>query len=287
MRKFPVITIFMGIIISSFAEMAHAQDLIITYDDAELNCQITRIRDGNVYFILDNRNRVLSLEDVEYYEFDYFSNTRGNTQTYFEDEALASKIRIALNGGWGYRTAKIGKNVPPEFVSYMKELRNGYSLGLNATYYFREKIGTGIKFNYFGSKNSSYTASYYGDDNISIYFIGPTFGTRQLNQNRRNGFIFNVGLGYLGYYDKGIVNSQRLIIKNGTLGVAWDVGYDIGLSDDFALGIQLSFISGYLTSLKVSDGRETRKVKLEKDDYENLSTLNLSVGLRFNLGKTR
>ena len=277
MRKFPVITIFMGIIISSFAEMAHAQDLIITYDDAELNCQITRIRDGNVYFILNNRNRVLPLEDVEYYEFDYFSNTRGNTQTYFEDEALASKIRIALNGGWGYRPAKIGKNVPPELVSYMKELRNGYNLGLNVTYYFSEKIGTGIKFNYFGSKNeitiprplplTMGLAGYYEQDDISIYFIGPTFGTRLLNQNRRNGFIFNVGLGYLGYYDKGIVNYQRLIIKNGTLGVAWDVGYDIGLSDDFALGIQLSFISGYLTSFKISDGWYTEKVKLEKDDY--------------------
>ena len=293
MKKFSVVTIFMVIFMSSFAEMIHAQDLIVTHDDTELNCQITRIGNGNIYFMHNKRNRVLPLNYVAYYEFDYFSNTR----THFDDE-VASKIRIALNGGWSYRTAKVSKSVQhPELVSYVKGMRNGYSLGLNATYYFREKIGTGIKVNYFGSKDEitipnvfptmTGPAEYYEQDDISIYFIGPTFGTRLLKQNKRNGFVFNIGLGYLGYYNKFIINNQRFINKNGTLGFAWDVGYDIGMSDNFALGIQLSFISGYLTSLKVLNGWATQKVKLEKDDYMSLSTLNLSVGLRFNLGKTR
>ena len=223
------------------------------------------------------------------------NDDESNSETFFEDGKTASRIRIALNGGWSYRTAKINKKVPEHLVSHMKELRNGYNMGISAAYYFSEKIGTGILFNYFNSKNETYfkiptmteITNMSVRDNISIYFIGQTFGTRLLNRNKQNGFVLNFGLGYLGFYDKGQLHTQKIILKNGTLGATWDVGYDIGLSDNFALGIRAAYIAGFLTSYKSSNGIITQRVKLEKEDYENLSTINISVGLRFNLGKTQ
>ena len=114
------------------------------------------------------------------------NDDESNSETFFEDGKTASRIRITVDGGWSYRAAKINKSVPEHLVPHMKELRNGYNLGMSATYYFREKIGTGILCNYFNSKNETGfiiptmlgTANISVLDNISIYFIGQTFGTR-------------------------------------------------------------------------------------------------------------
>jgi len=210
------------------------------------------------------------------------------TPSYYEAENLASKIRIALNGGLSFRAAKIGDYVPSELQTSIKQLRNGYNVGLSAIYYLNETLGTGLIFNNFGSKNDVYKTSL-GDaqDKISIFFIGPSFGSRLLNWNKKNGFICNVGIGYLGFYDNASLNSYKIVLQGGTFGMAWDVGYDIGLSENFALGFQLSFISGIMTSYKVKTGYGTQTVNLEKGEHENLSNINLSVGLRFNLEKIR
>ena len=300
MKKNHIATIFRLMIISSFSIIVSAQDLIKTYNEEELNCQITRVRKGNIYFLHNNQDQVLSLKDVAYYVYDYDDNSK----SYYKAEKPASKMRIALKGGWSYRPVKINKNVSQHLVPYKKELKSGYGLGMNTTYYFKETIGTGIIFNYFNSKNEigleiptivGYSTIYIRD-NISIYFIGQTIDTRLLTKNKRNNFVFNAGFGYLGYYNQAQNGSHRFIIKNGTIGAVWDVGYDIGLSKNFALGIQVTYIAGFLTSYKVTYGiliqddtygLYSEKIKLKKDDYENLSTLSLSVGLRFNLGKIR
>jgi len=39
---------------------------------------------------------------------------------------------------------------------------------------------------------------------------------------------------------------------------------------------------GVLSQYEISDGRRTETVKLDKDAYENLSRVDISVGLRFN-----
>ena len=276
---------FFLILFAMSTGIIQAQDLIVTYDNDSIDCQITKVRNGDIYFTYKNnnntRNSIISLDDVEFYDYDYFTHQYLYSEEVFTDQAFP-RIRIAINGGWSYRPAKVNENIPSDIVPYMKKLRPGYHIGANISYYFKESLGTGIKFNYFNSKNEENNTSM-GDlrDNISIYFIGPTFGSRLLSRNNNNGWIFNVGLGYLGYRDKGSVNSQELRLKGGTFGVSWDAGYDISISDNFAIGIQFSYVIGTLTSLKMSNGYSIQKVKLEKDNYENLSQINLSVGFRF------
>ena len=257
-----------------------AQDLIVTFDNDSIDCRITEISDEVIFYTYDDYGiTILSsiyLDDVDFYEYDFFE--------YYDDyeEQRFSRIRIAINGGWGYRTAKVHEDIPSDVVPYMKKLRSGYYLGTNITYYYSESYGAGIMFNYFNSKNEANNTSIGNlKDNISIYFAGPTFGSRTLKRNN-NAWIFNIGIGYLGYHNNSKVNSQKKIFNGGTFGVAGDVCYDIEVSNNFAIGIQVSIISGTLTSLKIYDGYTTEKVKLEKDYYENLSHISLSVGFRFN-----
>jgi hypothetical protein len=119
-------------------------------------------------------------------------------------------------------------------------------------------------------------------DDISVNFIGPLLNTRLISKNKKNGLFLNFGLGYMGYKDESELVSENFTIKGSTLGLCWEVGYDIGLSDKMAIGFQLSLMQGVLSRLKVSDGQQTQTIELEKDEYENLSRIDISVGLRFN-----
>lgn len=149
----------------------------------------------------------------------------------------------------------------------------------------------------FGLKYSTYKASneaeIYGQssggsmmkgkmsDDIAINFIGPTFNTRYLDITRKNFFHFGVGLGYMGYRNNSMLLNEKLKITSGTLGLSWDMGYDMALSNNTALGLQLSLMAGTLSKLQVQRGFSTSTITLEKDNMESLARIDLSVGLRF------
>ncbi|MDR3218093.1 MAG: hypothetical protein LBU22_03795 [Dysgonamonadaceae bacterium] len=92
----------------------------------------------------------------------------------------------------------------------------------------------------------------------------------------------DLGLGYMGYHNQSVLVSDQLTFKGGTVGLCWSIGYDIGLSQDWALGFQLSLMTGVLSQYKLSNGTYTETIKFEKEQYENLAHINLSIGLRFN-----
>lgn len=66
-----------------------------------------------------------------------------------------------------------------------------------------------------------------------------------------------------------------------TAGLALDFACDIGLSENLALGFQISFLSGMLSEYNRNDARTSETIKLEKGEYESLNRIDFSVGLRF------
>ena len=59
-------------------------------------------------------------------------------------------------------------------------------------------------------------------------------------------------------------------------------GYDIAVSENWAVGIQLSYTSGVLTQIKQSSGSSTETIKLQPEEYEGLTRFDIAIGLRFN-----
>ena len=98
----------------------------------------------------------------------------------------------------------------------------------------------------------------------------------------RNAFFMNVGLGYMEYKDRTVL-IDPFIIKGGTLGYLYEIGYDLNLNDKISLGAMLSFVSGTLTGYQTNQGGSWNTVDLESDSYESLNHINLSIGLRINL----
>lgn len=282
------------LVIVLFSANLYAQDLIVTNEGDSLNCKITSVKSDRIYFTFKHKNEVrntlLFLNKVRYHQVNYYSNT----------EVPVSKIpvgtgypnfRLAINAGLAYRTAKIADNVPSDFKSYMKDLKSGVSYSADISYFFSEQLGFGLKYALFKSKNSVSNvmvtfpdgSSEIGSmsDNISNSFFGPIFTTRLLNGSKNNAFIMSLGLGYMGYTNKSTLASSNYTIKSSTMGLCWDIGYDVGLSKNMSLGFQLSMYLGTLTKYEISDGVTTRTVKLEEDSYESLSRIDLTIGLRF------
>jgi len=54
------------------------------------------------------------------------------------------------------------------------------------------------------------------------------------------------------------------------------------LSENFALGFQFSYTAGTLMQYELIDGSGSHTIKFDENNYENLSHINLSIGLRFN-----
>ena len=270
-----------------------AQDLIVTNDGDSINCRITNIDNSNVHFIFIDGNEVINtmfnLSDIENFQYDFYE-----VSEVLDEDILGyynyQRFRFAINGGYSYMTAKIAKNVPADHINYFKRLKSGYHFGGDISYYYYELFGVGAKSFVFKASNKMddiYLEDSNGNrrfgkmsDDVTIFYVGPMASTRYLSRNKRNAFIVSMSVGYMGYSND-IVFIDKNKMKGSTVGMAFDIGYDIGISKNFSLGFQFSFLSGSLSKYTLSDGIITETVKLEKDDYENISRIDFSIGLRF------
>ncbi len=264
-----------------------SKDLVVTDTGDSILCKITEIDSVNIYFTFEKndvtRNTMLPLSKVKDYQKSYLTTTK-------KVEPLVnnnySRLRLAVNGGYSYRVAKISDDTPSDFESYMKDLKSGYHYGADLTYFYKESYGIGIMYNAFRSSNSMdiygydfYNNLQYGkmSDDITISFIAPSFTIRTLD--KRNAFLMDFAIGYIRYVDEAVLFDPYKITGN-TVGFSFGLGYDIGLSESFGLGFKVGIIAGSLTEYNINNGTNTQKVELDEESYENLTRIDLSVGLR-------
>lgn len=202
-----------------------------------------------------------------------------------------SKFRFSIEGGGGFRLGKIG-DVPDDFKSYTKKLRRGFVYGADATWFFKEFMGVGIRYKAFSASNGTtvtvtddYGQSTSGKmkDNITISFVGPMYCTRFTSRNGLHTFTADIGVGYINYQDNGML-IEKMKLSGSTLGLLYNIGYDYALSKKWAIGVNLSSIEGTLTTLTLEqNGVKTSQTTLDKDNQESLTHIDLSFTLRLNL----
>ncbi|MEK6476554.1 hypothetical protein WJR50_03430 [Catalinimonas sp. 4WD22] len=270
-----------------------SQDLIVTNEGDSINCKITKVKSDNIYFTFKHRKEIRStlllMSNVKYHQLDYYQTSEVPKEKVVGYENY-QHFRIAINGGYSYQIAKVAESVRSAFKDYIQELKSGYHFGGEVTYYFSEPLGVGVKYNVFKSSNSIdniYLKDTYGNktyhkmsDDLTISFIGPTFSTRLLNHDKSNAFLMNLALGYIAYSnDKVVIDDYKM--TGSTMGLTFDVGYDIGLSENLSLGFQISLLTGALNEYDWNDGTITETIELEEGEYESLNRIDFSVGLRF------
>lgn len=286
-------TIIAVILVCFSSHLLQAQDIIVTNEGDTLNCKITKVKKDYIYFVFkhkeDIRRTLVPVSSVSYHQVDFFPTSElGDVKVNFKEDY--PHLRFGINGGYSYLTAKIDESIPHDFTEYMNDLKSGFHIGADLTYYFNEPLGFGLKLNSFRTSNqvdNIYISDVYGarrygklEDNISVLYVAPVFSTRFFNHKKTNAFLMNISMGYLGYKNNAtVVDSYNM--EGSTIGLSLDLAYDVGISDNLALSFQLSFLGGSLTEYDVYARGQKEHVVAEKGEYESLSRVDLSIGFSF------
>lgn len=201
------------------------------------------------------------------------------------------RFRITVQGGFSQLLAKTSEAVPAENRNYVSELKSGYHYGADVSYFVTNTWGLGAKISQFNSSNSGMISGtdqmgnlvkLVMDDNIKHTFIGPSFTTKHTTLNNKHTFLFGVALGYLGYVNNSLLGDQPIKVTGATFGSALDAAYDLSITNNIAIGAQLSVTGGTLSKLTYSSGGMTSTQTFEKDEKESMTRLDFSLGARFN-----
>lgn len=223
---------------------------------------------------------------------EFESNSLSDNLTATGEVKDAPKYRAAINGGYSFGTAIPSENILLDYSNYKdyyRNLKSGYHFGGEATYFFSDAFGVGLKGYIHKSSNKLDNISdttggttRYGSmsDNITSSYVGPTFSTRFLNQDNNRAILLDLSLGYMGYYNNAVrIDSYK--INGQSFGFSLSAGYDIEIAKNLILGFQVSYLYGTLLKYDLNDGVSTKTITLDKEEYESLNRLDFSVGLRF------
>jgi len=292
MKKIVLVSISIFVIICNL----QAQDLIVTNNGDSINCKITKITKDYVHFTFKHneeiRNTLLPTNQITTQQKNYFSVSELPTNYALKD--IYPRIRVAIDGGWQYRTAKLASGMDTELREHYRKMKSGFHYDMQAAYFFTESMGIEAMFSqqFFGN-NLGYGSLTGKDGNlidtgelnekILFTYIGANYLFRPFNSNKKNNWLFSVGFGYMDYNDRFFLdNVERLKLSTGTLGSYIAVGYDIAISENLGIGFKLSTIGGTFKDYKQTLNGITTNETMPEKTLEGLGTVRLSVGLRFN-----
>lgn len=270
-----------------------SQDLIVTTEGDSINCQINAIKKNNFYFTFKHKAEIretfIPTKEVVSHQKNYYSESIIPVN-YKSKSVDYSRVRFGLDYGYSHRTAKVSPNVPRDLQAYVKDLKRGFNLGADLHYFVSEPVGIGIKYVHNQSSNSLngiYIEDDQGNrrygtlsDDITITFVGVSLSSRVQNANKTNAFLFGFAMGKMNFRNNFRV-VESYVMTGSCFGTSLDLGYDIATSKNFAIGVKLSLIGGVLTNYVLNDGFSSTRVTLDKSEYESLSRIDLSVGIRF------
>ena len=274
----------------------YAQDLIVTTGNDSINCQISVIGDGIIQYNVVKDNDIvkttLPFDNVLSFTFGYYPDVK-EEQEYQKRDRNYARFRVALAGGYSYRTYSIPKGASSAEKNYDERARNGFQYGAEFNYYFHRFVGIGInyyaaRFNPKGDTPYLYDLGLNASCKARIQQITPTFNVRVLDRQRRGALVAGIGIGYADYktkyYQTDYDNRHVLTEKGWTVGVLWSIGYDIPLSQTMAIYVQASLNAGVVTDFTLIDEITgyTEHVTVDNaNDGVGLGRMNLSIGVRF------
>jgi hypothetical protein len=191
------------------------------------------------------------------------------------DDGFA-RWQYRLQGGYVRRIARISDQVAPGTQDYLKKMKSGYTFGGDIHYFVSEPLGFGVKYTHNGYQ---YTEADFKDKIRMNYFA--LSGLNRLILRSEDEVLLGVNVGYQSYRDQLAASGAELAITGGTLGAGVEIGYAFRLSPGTKAFLNLALISGTITKVNVETGGRKETVKLDKDEFEGLGRLELTLGLRF------
>lgn len=283
MRSIILISILM-----LFVALANSQDLIVTNSGDSINCKITKTAKDFTYFVYnkdsDTSVSLIASNQIASQEKNYFETSE--LSEYYIKKETFPKVRLAADIGGQFRTAKIYDELDDYLIEHYKQMKKGFHYDFQLGYFFYEQIGLELLVSgqlYSNAPKGMFTSFHEVSNKIRVDYYGLNYITRAFDSEKRNCWIFGVGLGYMNYLDRWYKNGEVTgKITAGTLGTNISIGYDLKLPDDYSMGFKLSLMGGSFKNFTLNENGYVTKEVVEDDKREGLGTIRLSVGLRWN-----
>ena len=208
------------------------------------------------------------------------------------------RFRISLNAGPAYLAGN-----PENAIQSLQE--KGVSAGDAKRYYHNLKMG-------FQARGSAYIhlmgnywlgAMYHGfystseittpmaiDDDYMYYgklgeryfvnFAGPSFfSANRYGLSKQIGVNSSLTIGPAFYRDELEMLNDQVLIQGVALGTNLTLGLEYFFRSNISLGLESSLFSSQAKKVTVTTAHSNEEIKLEKENYENLSRLDLSLGI--------
>lgn len=210
-----------------------------------------------------------------------------------------NKWRISLDAGLGYRLAST-KNSKQIFINqgfttsevdnYFKKIKWGPKASAQVHYLLNPKYGLGIDYQFHHSSGSitgtiapGDGSLYYGEteDNVYTNYTGLSLYYNEWILQNKLKYYGQTSIGICFFRQETISFYTPMLITGKSLGTNLELGLEYFIHKHLALGSQLNFFQSTISKINVDNGNSKEDVKLEKDQFEGLSRLDASMGVKF------
>ena len=218
---------------------------------------------------------------------------------------FSPKIRVGAQVGYGYRNAYLTQStyystkerklmpVSNSMKNHLLKLNHNISYGVDISYFIKNYIGFGIRYNGVNAQASSEEILFLFEDDsyvrsslsekIGIQYIGAFLATRYFLKPNNHCFFVNIGAGANIYLNNLSVQSKKHTLTDISAGFAAEFGYDFFVTKNFAIGLQASMFFGSLKyfSYIIDNGNITLGKSIRQPRRVNLNHIDISLGFRF------
>lgn len=280
------------------AGLAVAQDRIITWNNDTIKCRI--VSNGKKSIVFERgEGKEKSTEKMDRLEVKGLILS-GESGIKTAQESPATKFGFSFDGGPSYLLASTedAKNAAvaqgwsqQQADHYYKQLKFGWSGSASAHWFLQPGMGVGMHYRFFYSGASEWVTLdpqdnvhlYYGrmNEKMVLNYIGPSLKTvRSAGTGNRFIIASSVSAGLLLYRDEASVLENLVLVTGKAFGASFDVAAEYMITKQVALAVKSGAVFSKLKKVTADDGNSRTTVSLPREQYENVSALDLSAGVR-------
>jgi hypothetical protein len=177
-----------------------------------------------------------------------------------------------------------------EIQDYLNKLRSGWHYGFETQYFFNNYIGLGAKYSRFNTRQEVdslvlefFSKIYYIDlsSNMSIHSLAPmAYGRFPMFGNKLS-ITAGIGPAWLFYRNLGKAVEDTAMFKGSSPGLSTSLRANYEIFPNLSIGLQGSYVQALLKEFTQDDGSSQQTVKLEEENYQNISHIDLSFGIYY------
>lgn len=297
--------LLIAFILAGIVTSLSGQDRIVTLNNDTIDCKINKITRSDIHFNITTQGVTttgrMPLADILSYSV---TPTATQVKMYNQDTTGSFKrLRLGISGGAGYLYSS-SKDAEEAMMTwgitedqaekYYNDLRTGIYGSGDITWMLTQRIGLGLRYKFYDTSGSVegffdlqdginiYYSTY--SEHIYVNFTGVSlYYSEPLGRNQKFNIYIAYAAGLAHYRNEAESFQGHLLLTGNAFGVDGALGLEYLINPSIAVGAELSAFSALLRKIEITDGFTIETIELENDNFENLSRVELSLGVRFYL----